>query len=520
MLTPDKFAAAPVSDLLAAAGQGRVGMDHRWLNAILDRGQAAVPDLVRFGLEKHEEDALNIDDQILLILTKIGSPEAVPFIVRYLRDNSGDLPDYAIDAILPLKADLLDPLVELYEEMSEDDASEVAFALAAFQIRDERVLKLLLDRLEYDAGDGALCLGLYGDPAATGMLEALLLEVEDEHLKSDIGDALEQLGREVDATVTPLDILEFFPEQSGPEYSVLDEPDLLEMLDSEDEEYRLAAISGFVNRDMTSTAVQKLLQAAQSHGDERVRAKSWEALGSEVADNDDVYQAMLNTLQDESASMTERAGALVGLGQRAEEESIRTYAERFYENEATRAAALSAMWNSLDRSFAKYFPPHLADPDPEIRKHAISGIGYLGIHDSAEKLRDYFADEDYRANALFAYALAVRAEISPGRVRPLLRRIDEAAGGLTEEENELVEIALDERLMLQGHKPVFHPDNHQHVHGPDCDHDHDEDEEVDDDAPAVAAPAAVAVAGPAKPGRNEPCPCGSGKKYKKCHGAA
>jgi len=24
----------------------------------------------------------------------------------------------------------------------------------------------------------------------------------------------------------------------------------------------------------------------------------------------------------------------------------------------------------------------------------------------------------------------------------------------------------------------------------------------------------------AKPGRNDPCPCGSGKKYKKCHGAA
>jgi preprotein translocase subunit SecA len=26
------------------------------------------------------------------------------------------------------------------------------------------------------------------------------------------------------------------------------------------------------------------------------------------------------------------------------------------------------------------------------------------------------------------------------------------------------------------------------------------------------------VAG-AKVGRNDPCPCGSGKKYKKCHGA-
>ena len=36
----------------------------------------------------------------------------------------------------------------------------------------------------------------------------------------------------------------------------------------------------------------------------------------------------------------------------------------------------------------------------------------------------------------------------------------------------------------------------------------------DDAATAVAAPAHV---GP-KVGRNDPCPCGSGKKYKHCHG--
>jgi preprotein translocase subunit SecA len=36
-----------------------------------------------------------------------------------------------------------------------------------------------------------------------------------------------------------------------------------------------------------------------------------------------------------------------------------------------------------------------------------------------------------------------------------------------------------------------------------------------------ARPAAAAqrAAGP-RVGRNDPCPCGSGKKYKKCHGAA
>jgi hypothetical protein len=35
--------------------------------------------------------------------------------------------------------------------------------------------------------------------------------------------------------------------------------------------------------------------------------------------------------------------------------------------------------------------------------------------------------------------------------------------------------------------------------------------------PTLSTPAPIRVA--PKPGRNEPCPCGSGKKYKKCHGA-
>jgi preprotein translocase subunit SecA len=45
-------------------------------------------------------------------------------------------------------------------------------------------------------------------------------------------------------------------------------------------------------------------------------------------------------------------------------------------------------------------------------------------------------------------------------------------------------------------------------------------------AESAAAPAAGPVSDPQTPfvrderkvGRNEPCPCGSGKKYKRCHG--
>jgi preprotein translocase subunit SecA len=36
---------------------------------------------------------------------------------------------------------------------------------------------------------------------------------------------------------------------------------------------------------------------------------------------------------------------------------------------------------------------------------------------------------------------------------------------------------------------------------------------------AEAAPVAPFVRGERKVGRNEPCPCGSGRKFKHCHGA-
>ncbi|HEV7735170.1 MAG TPA: SEC-C metal-binding domain-containing protein [Candidatus Binatia bacterium] len=45
-----------------------------------------------------------------------------------------------------------------------------------------------------------------------------------------------------------------------------------------------------------------------------------------------------------------------------------------------------------------------------------------------------------------------------------------------------------------------------HEHGPDCSHDH--------------APQEPIRRAEAKVGRNDPCPCGSGRKYKKCHGGA
>lgn len=61
-----------------------------------------------------------------------------------------------------------------------------------------------------------------------------------------------------------------------------------------------------------------------------------------------------------------------------------------------------------------------------------------------------------------------------------------------------------------------------HVHGPGCAHGHDPGPDQDD--PASYDPNLLLKKQPVyrtepKVGRNDACPCGSGKKYKKCHGA-
>lgn len=63
----------------------------------------------------------------------------------------------------------------------------------------------------------------------------------------------------------------------------------------------------------------------------------------------------------------------------------------------------------------------------------------------------------------------------------------------------------------------------QHVHGPDCNHDHDHDHGHAHHVHGPHCnhgPVQEPVRNPLKEvGRNDPCPCGSEKKFKKCHGA-
>lgn len=494
----------PVYDLLQAAARGHIGIDQRFMRAILAHGESAVPDLLRFGMEDHTEDRVDLEEDLIALLRSLNAERGLEFYLECIRREPRDVPDDLVNAILPFGERAVDPLLKLCAELDEEDTGDIAFLLASLGVRDPRILELLLDRLEFDAGDGAFCLGLYGDPTARPALEKVLSEVsaEDQELRREIVFTLEQLDAPTPDSRGPVeteapDLNDMYPDEAPPPFEVLDDEEILEMLESESAANRAAAAESFRNRDVTPGSHSKLFARAQSDPDPKVRANCWEAL----ADSEDkaVRSAMKTVVADASADVVERCGALVGLCNATEDPPVVKRIREFYADPETRAKAMEAMWRSFDRQFADYFPKHLDDADEDIRRQAIWGVGYLGIGSEAARLAKLFEDDDLRSDALFAYALCVPAEISRGRIMGLYRKVDKAAGGLSMAESELVKIALDQRLVMHRLEPVF-------------------SEEAADDG-EFAGESAPQAPPQSAPGRNDPCPCGSGKKYKKCHGA-
>jgi HEAT repeat protein len=519
-LDPAGFSSVSVYDLLEAAASGHTGIDQRFIHAIVDRGTAGIPELMRFAMDDRSTDAVNLEEDLIAIFRFLQAPEALPFYLNCIRQNPEDVTDELIDAIIPFGAQAVEPLLKLYEELGEEQGGDVAFLLAATGTHDPRILKILVDRLEYDAGEAALALSLYRDPEANTAIEQMLAKIpeEDGGLRRDLQMAIDSAsvpkGEETTAAPEPFDIWDLYPETSPPPVELLTEADLLEMLSGPSAEYRSEAAISFRNRSEYSPQVRdRLLEVARTDSDIEVRGSAWEALG-EKADEPPIRKALKAVLADEKASLRERTGALVGLAGASDDKKIAEQIRQFYENPETRAKALEAMWRSFDRQFADYFPKHLADPDQAVRRAAIWGVGYLGSGSHAGTLAAMFEDDEYRADALFAYALNVPSEISHGRIPALFRKINEAAGGLSYGEAELVQTALDQRLVMHGLEPYFANSDEE-----PADWDEEAEEQEEAPGPRLVTGAGKDAAPASKVGRNDLCPCGSGKKYKKCHGA-
>jgi hypothetical protein len=73
-IDPAQFENTPVYDLLEAAAKGHTGIDQRLIRAIVDRGEDGVPDLLRFALEEHGSDPVNLEEDLIAIFRHLRTP--------------------------------------------------------------------------------------------------------------------------------------------------------------------------------------------------------------------------------------------------------------------------------------------------------------------------------------------------------------------------------------------------------------------------------------------------------------
>lgn len=458
-LDPDRLTEASPTEVLEAAASARVGLDHRFLRALIDRRDEALPALLSFAARDRSQDRVDLAPEIIALLRYWRTSEALPFLIAYIEEDPENIPDEAMEAVIEIGQPALEPLLQLYEKLDESQSSEIAFLLANLGIRDGRILKLLLDRLEYEPSETLISLEAYADPEARPAIERAASEWTDADadLKRELAVALTMLREPSSAPLKPpepFDIWSLYPDKADPELDLLDEDERITLLEHPLASVRAAAASSFFNRDLKPDERAKLLYAAQSDPSTEVRARSWETLAGDT-DDSAVIEAMLRALRDPQMSIEERGGLLVGLSAETDRNEVRAAIEQLYKLAKGRAKAMEAMWRSTHPAFRGYFAKHLDDPDLEVRRAAVWGAGYYGLRSELHKLRSLFGSEDLRADALFAYTLAAPADISRGRVKSLLARIEKEAHGLSEMEEALVKTALDERLVLAGKEPVF-----------------------------------------------------------------
>jgi SEC-C motif/HEAT repeat len=464
----------------------------------LDHPDRTIADLVRFSAEDHSEDRVDLDVVLLDIFRYLRTPESIPFLLTLVRRDPGNIEDELIETFVELGAPTVDPLLELASELENGEPTDVPFLLASLQVRDPRILGALLRRLEREPWDGALALEIYGDPVAIPALQAALSRTMpgDSRTQNYIESAIRYLSlgpsEAIESERELYDIWKQYPEEASPEFESLDEDELLAMLEHPSAKLRAEATASFHDEIPLKTRA-RLLEMAQNDPDMPVRRAAWETLG-ELSEEPEIRRAMLAVLASEQSSIEEKSGASIALAMQTDNPAVFESIEKLYRNPASRAAALKAMARSMDRRFADFPPQHLDDSDPEIQSQAIWAVGYLALASEAPRLERFFKDPKHRTPALFAYALAVPGETSSAHIHSLLKKIERVAGELDTDEEELVRIALDQRLMLRGHKPVFFTEH--------------SDEVEEENPPALAL----------KAGRNDPCPCGSGKKFKKCCG--
>jgi hypothetical protein len=474
-IAPEQYADTPAYDLLEAAARGWLAIDHRFLHAILDDPGRTIGDVVRFATEDRD-DRIGLSEDLMRIFAVHPVPEALPFLISEIEAFPEDIPEFLL---APAFARIGEPAIEALIETGEP-AGEIGFLLASLGIRDPRIFRFLVDYLERDLEDGAFLCEVYNDPALAPHLEAIRDRAPDE-----AAEALKALGTRARGEWEPYDIWRDYPAADQPDVNALPAHERMLFLNSPSAELRLAGVQGWRGEDLPSAVVARILDIARTDGDDRVRGAAWEALRDEFLESP-IANAMRERLSSEDLGPHERVGIALAMSIHVDPASIEQIILASYEWGPTRVKALEAMWRSRSQRFAEYVVRHLDDADPDLVREAICGVGALELRGELGRLEAFIHNPEFRDEALLNYVLAAPASNTRSGMMQLVARLKTLAGEFSDEDETIVNAAVGLRMDSYGMP-------------------------VSSEAPAAAKSVKV--------GRNEPCPCGSGKKYKKCCGA-
>jgi hypothetical protein len=276
-ILPSQFDTCPAFELLVEAEAGRIGFDHRLLNSLLARPAEALPALVRFAEEKRADALLDLDEQAFDLFRQFNSPQAIPFYLRRIEQASDGIPDELVEAFAALGAPAVDPLLDAIASADEDDRGDLVFLLAALGVRDARIPALLEGVLDADPYEGALCVGLYGDPALIPLVERALAALPAEEALQQERKALEDCRAQLQAgetvrDVPAFDIFALYAEIAPPHFEALPEDQVEEYLTCDCPEYRADAALSLCDEEYNEDTRDALLARARADSDPQVRA--------------------------------------------------------------------------------------------------------------------------------------------------------------------------------------------------------------------------------------------------------
>ncbi|MCZ2153519.1 MAG: hypothetical protein LC114_06400 [Bryobacterales bacterium] len=458
VLSPAEYATLSPSALLNAVANGEVGFDHSFLDAFLSDREAAVAALEEY-VDSERDDRIDIEDQILELYRHLKDPRAIPFYMLLLRAQLDGVSDELVEAFAELGAPAVDALLDLYEEVGEEDGAEIPFVLAAMQIPDARITALLLDRLEYDAQDAAVCLGLHGDPEARPALERLLAEVSEqpnaELLKTDIEEAISRVSTHEAPPARPAyNIYDQYAAFTPPFFEVMDAEESLQWLASPDPRVRLAVAESLEEADISGAVAASLPERALAEPDLTVRCALWKCL-LQTDLTPELVTAVKQRFEDPTVEPLEYATLAIVLARAAYDDSLKSKILDLYNKPELRPLALEAMWYTNDTEFLPLITAHLEDEDIDTRRAAILGVGFFVDTSSAAKLIPSMQVDALRNDAIYSYALAHPGPVTRTNAQQVLRHVDQVAENLSQEETELAMNAIDLRLSISGEKPYF-----------------------------------------------------------------